>query len=94
MITLFGSSLQYCHKLPEVFEKLSLYSVKLYIGITTSGSFALSTCTLFISVMSSVNGPQLLSIACLLFLSVALAALSAPAPATVMFPLRSINALL
>ena len=36
-----GSSLYYCHKLPDVFELL-LNSIKLYISITTSSSFALS----------------------------------------------------
>ena len=45
--------------------------------MTTAKSFELPTCLLFISVMQSVNGAQFLSIACLLFLSVALAALSA-----------------
>ena len=35
------SSLYYYHKPPDVFE-LFLNSIKLYISITTSGSFALS----------------------------------------------------
>ena len=31
-----GISLQYCHRLPDNFEWLSLNSIKLYIGITIS----------------------------------------------------------
>ena len=31
-----GSFLQYCYRIADVFEKLSLYSIRLYIGITTS----------------------------------------------------------
>ena len=38
----FGLSLQNWYKLSDVFENFSLYSVKLYIGITTSKYFALS----------------------------------------------------
>ena len=44
-------SLQYCHKLPDVLEHLSLYSIKLYIDITISMSLALSICVLLISLM-------------------------------------------
>ena len=51
-----GLSLQYYHKLPDVFEELSLYSIKLYIGITISISLASSICILFISFMQLVNG--------------------------------------
>ena len=54
------------HKLPYVYEQLSMYSSKLYIGITTSKSFALSICVLFILLMQSVNGAQFLNIASLL----------------------------
>ena len=38
--------------------KLNLYSIKLYIGITISISWALSTCVLFVSLMQLVNGAQ------------------------------------
>ena len=38
-----------------------VYSIKLYIGITTSMSLALSICVLFISLMQSVNGAQFLN---------------------------------
>ena len=50
-----GLSLYYCHKLPDVFELLSLYSIKLYISITTSVSLTLSISVLFNSFMQSVN---------------------------------------
>ena len=42
LILLFGSPLQYCHKRPDVFEQLSVYSIKLYISITISESLTLS----------------------------------------------------
>ena len=51
--------------------------------------FALSTCLLSILVMQSVSGAHLLDIACLIFLAKALTSL-APAPKTVMFPLKHI----
>ena len=51
-----------CHKLPDCFEELSLYPIKLYIGITISMSLVLSVCALFISLMQSVNGAQFLNI--------------------------------
>ena len=51
----FGSSLQNYHKLQDVFE-LSLFFIKLYIGITASISLALCICTLFILLMHSLNG--------------------------------------
>ena len=44
-------SLQYYHKLIDISEYLSPYSIKLYIGISTSMSLALSTCVLFILLM-------------------------------------------
>ena len=50
----YGLSLYYCHKLPDVFEYLSLYFIKLYIGISMSMSLALSICALFISLMQLV----------------------------------------
>ena len=31
-----GSSLYYCHKLPDVFEQISLCSIKFYIGSSKS----------------------------------------------------------
>ena len=42
------------------------YSIKLYIGITTSMFLALSTCVLFVSLMQSVNGAQFSNITFLL----------------------------
>ena len=62
VILTFGSSLQYCHKLSDVFEYLLLYIIKLYIGITRSIYFALSVWVLFISLMQSVNGADFLNI--------------------------------
>ena len=55
--TLFktGSSLQYFHKLLHV-----LYYIK-FINITTSMSLALFICVLFILLMESVNGTQVLN---------------------------------
>ena len=71
-------------------EYLSLYSIKLYIGITKSMSLALSISVLFISLMQSVNGAQhLIIIFFLLFETVAV-----PAFATVIVPLTSMYALL
>ena len=55
------SSLLNCHKRPEVSEQLSLYSVKLYIGIAISRYSASSTCSLFMWVMHFVNGAQFLN---------------------------------
>ena len=49
------------------------------------------TCVLFISVMQLVNIAELFNSACLLFLSTAFAALSAPAPTRVIFPLKSMH---
>ena len=61
---------------------LSFYFIKLCIGITTSGSFELSTFKLFISLIQSVNGERFLNIAYSLLLSVAFVASVAPAPTT------------
>ena len=47
---------------------LSLYSIKLYIGITDSVSWASSTCVLFISIIQLVNGAQFLKITFLFLL--------------------------
>ena len=74
VIVACGSSLQNWYKPPDVFDKLSLYFLKLYFGITASRYFALSTCVSFILVMQLVNGPNFLNTACLLFLSATLAA--------------------
>ena len=63
-----------------------LYSIKLYIGITISTSLALSICVLFISLMQSVNGAQLLNITFLLALFGAATVVSA----TVIVPLTNI----
>ena len=46
------SSFWYCDKLLDVFVWLLLYSIRLCIGISTSRSFALSTCVLFILLIS------------------------------------------
>ena len=39
-----------------------LYSIELYIGITTTMCLALSICVFFILLMESVNGAQVLNI--------------------------------
>ena len=68
-------------------EKLSLYSIKLYIGTIMSISLALCICILFISLMELVNKAQFLVI--IFFLSFA----AAPAAAvfrTVIVVLTSI----
>ena len=51
-----ASSLQYCHKLADIFALLLLYSNKLYIGITISRFSTLSTSALFILPMQLRNG--------------------------------------
>ena len=51
-----GLSLQYRKKLSDVFEKLLLCSIKLYIDIPPSMFLALSTCILFVVQIQSVNG--------------------------------------
>ena len=90
-----SESLQNWHRLLDVFEKLSFCSIKLYISITTSRYVALSNCVLFISPIQLVKGAKFLSTTCLSFLPVWFAALVAPTPTTVMFPLiTSIHALL
>ena len=65
------------------------YSIKLYIDITTSKLFSLSTRVLSILVMQSVYSTQFLNIAYLLLLSAVLVASSAP-PTRVIVPLASI----
>ena len=55
-------SLQHCKKLPNFFEELSLYSIKLYISVAAPMFLALSTCVLFISLMQSVNEAEFLNI--------------------------------
>ena len=54
--TLLGSSLSQFHKLPDVFEYFLLYSIKLYIGNTTSTSSALLITLLLILEMKEING--------------------------------------
>ena len=70
-------SLYYCHILPDFFEKASIHSVKLYIGINISICSAFSTCVLFVMfyillkyyfIMKLVNGAQFLKITSLLVL--------------------------
>ena len=45
-----------------------LYSIKLYVGMTTSISWASSTCVLFVLLIHLVNGAKFLSITFLLVL--------------------------
>ena len=69
---------------------LSQYSVKIYIGITTSIYWASSICVLFALLMQLVNGAQFLNIT---FLLASFAAASAAAIfATVIVPLTTIYA--
>ena len=63
-----GISLQNCHKLPDVFEQLKLYSIKLYIGITISIYSASFSWVLFVLLMQLVNRKQFLNITFLLIL--------------------------
>ena len=79
-------------KLPGVLESFPRYSIILYIDITTSRSFALSSCVLFISFIQLVNGAQSLNIAFLLFLPACLARAVAPDLITVMVALTSMLA--
>ena len=81
--------LQNCHKIPDVFEELSLYSIKLYIGITTLIYWASSICVLLILLMQVVNGAQFLNIT---FLSTSFGAPAVPVFETVIVPLTSIYA--
>ena len=53
------SSLLNCHKLPDISEKLSLYSIKLYVVMPRLS--AVSMCSSFIRVMHYVNGAQFLN---------------------------------
>ena len=85
-----GISLQYYHKLPDVFEQLSIFLLSLYIGITILIYSALPIWVLFILLMQLVNEEQFLNIN---FLSV----LFATAPpvevlSPVILPLTSICA--
>ena len=68
------------------------YSIKLYIDITISISFALSICVLFISLMQLVNGAQFLNATPLSLSSACLAGATAPGPAIVIVPLTRIYA--
>ena len=70
----FESSLWFCHAIP-VFVKLLLYSIRRYIDITRSRSLALSTNTLFISLLRFLNGAQFLKVTSL-FLASALASMN------------------
>ena len=80
-----GLSLQYCHKIADVFAWFSLYSNKLCIDITVSRSSALSTFKLFILLTNLVKGVQFLKYTFLSSVSAAIAAASAPCPMTVIF---------
>ena len=68
------------------FQKLSLYSLILYIGITISISWALSLPVLFILLMHLENDAQFLNITPLLLSSARLAVASSLAPVIVLFP--------
>ena len=57
-----GISLQYYHKLPDVFEQLSIFLLSLYIGITILIYSALPIWVLFILLMQLVNEEQFLNI--------------------------------
>ena len=63
-----GISCQYWHKLPDCFQQLLLYSIKVYINIIISIPLALTISTLFISLLQSVNSAQFLNITFLLAL--------------------------
>ena len=81
-LSTFNSSLLNCHKLPEVSEYLSLYSIKLYIGISILVFSALSTKVSFISILHSLNGAQFLNATFVFALP----------PVTVIFPVTEIYA--
>ena len=57
------SSLLNCHKPPEVSEYLSLYSIKLYLGIAILICSALSAKVSFISALDFLNSAQFLNAA-------------------------------
>ena len=92
LVKYFNGSAMLNHKLPAVFEKLSLYSIKLYTDITTSKYFALSIWVLFISLMQWVSGAKFLNITPLFLLCNRFVAWSAPAPVISIVPLASIYA--
>ena len=54
--------LWYFQKLSDALAELPIYSAKIYIGITKSSSFALSTCVFFILLVQSMNSAQFLNI--------------------------------
>ena len=91
---LFASYLWYFYKCPDVFELLSLHSIKFSIDIATSVCFILPICELFFSLIQLVNSVQFLNITFLSLLSSYLAAASAPTPVIVMVPLTNMHALL
>ena len=66
--------------------------MKLYIGIITSISLALSISVLFISLLQLVNGGQFLNITPLFLSSDCLAEASSPAPVISIVPLTIIYA--
>ena len=67
-----------------------MYSIKLYIGITTSISFALSIWVLLILFMHAVNGAQFLNITPLFLSSACFVASLSYAPLTVIVALTII----
>ena len=77
------SSLLNCHKLPEVSEQLSLYTIKLNIGIVILICSASSIKVSFISVLHFLNGAQFLNATFV----------SSPASATAIFPVTKTYAL-
>ena len=55
------SSIKCCHNFQDAFQKLSQYTIKLYVGSTAYISLALFTCELSIST-HPINRPQCLNI--------------------------------
>ena len=77
-------------KLPD--EWLSLYSIKLYIGIKISRCFVSSSCVLFIWLIHLVDGAQFSNITPLFLSCSCLAAASAVVPVIAILPLSRMYA--
>ena len=82
------SSLQYCHEIRDFLKYLSTYYIKLWIDVSTSISWAWSTCVLFILLTQLLNSAQFLN----MNFSFALYGAAAVAAAPVIVPLTSIYA--
>ena len=70
-----------------------MYSIKLYIDITTSRAFPVSTWVLFIWLTQSINGAQHLNVTPLFISPICFAESSAHAPAFVIIYVPSIYTL-